>query len=56
MSALKKQSLASLPDDPDKLKSIIMELSSRVAALEEYVLLGRAKKYGASSEKSVDQR
>ncbi len=32
-----------------------MELSSRVAALEEYVLLERAKKYGASSEKSVDQ-
>jgi len=56
MRAIKKQSLESLPDDPDKLKSIIMELSSRVAALEEYVLLGRAKKYGASSEKSVDQR
>ena len=55
MSALKKQSLASLPDDPEKLKSIIMELSSRVAALEEYVLLGRAKKYGTSSEKSADQ-
>lgn len=56
MRAIKKQSLESLPDDPDKLKSIIMKLSSRVAALEEYVLLGRAKKYGTSSEKSVDQR
>ena len=56
MRAIKKQSLESLPDDPEKLKSIIMELSSRVAALEEYVLLGRAKKYGASSEKSADQR
>ncbi len=56
MRATKKQPLASLPDDPEKLKAIIMKLSSRVAALEEYVLLGRAKKYGASSEKSVDQR
>jgi len=56
MRATKKQPLKSLPDDPEKLKSIIMELSSRVAALEEFVLLGRAKKYGASSEKSIDQR
>lgn len=56
MRAIKKQSLESLPDDPEKLKSIILELSLRVAALEEYVLLGRAKKYGTSSEKSVDQR
>ncbi|MBL1261135.1 MAG: IS66 family transposase [Thiotrichaceae bacterium] len=56
MRATKKQSLESLPSDPEKLKLIIMKLSSRVAALEEYVLLGRANKYGASSEKSVDQR
>jgi len=55
MRATKKQPLASLPSDPEKLKLIIMKLSSRVAALEEYVLLGRANKYGASSEKSVDQ-
>jgi len=56
MRATKKQSLESLSSDPEKLKLIIMKLSSRVAALEEYVLLGRANKYGASSEKSVDQR
>jgi len=39
MRAVKTQPLESLPDDPEKLKSIIMKLSSRVAALEEYVLL-----------------
>jgi len=33
-----------------------VQLSSHVAALEEYVLLSRINKYGASSEKSPDQQ
>lgn len=56
MSAAKKLQLQSLPDDLETLKSIIAQLSSRVAALEEYVLLSRINKYGASSEKSPAQQ
>jgi len=56
MSALKKQSIQSLPDDPVALKIIIASQAKRIAALEEYVALGNVKKYGASSEKSPDQQ
>jgi transposase len=55
MSALKKQSTSSLPDDPIALKIIIATQAKRIAALEEYVALNRLKRYGASSEKSPDQ-
>ena len=56
MSALKKSATCSLPDDPEALKVIIAEQAKRIAALEEYVLLEKIRKYGASSEKSPDQR
>ncbi len=46
----------SLPDDPEALKVIIAEQAKRIAALEEYVLLEKIRKYAASSEKSPDQR
>lgn len=56
MSALKKSVKQSLPDDPVALKRIIVEQALRIATLEEYVMLGKIKHYGASSEKSPDQR
>ena len=55
MSALKKQPIDSLPDDPHTLKKIIAEMAVRITALEEYVRLSKIKKYAASSEKSADQ-
>ena len=56
MSALKPPVTCSLPDDPKALKAIIAEQARRIAALEEYVLLEKIRKYGASSEKSPDQK
>ena len=56
MSALKKPATCSLPDDPAALKVIIAEQAKRIAALEEYVMLEKIRKYAASSEKSPDQR
>ena len=56
MSALKKQVIESLPDDPGALKLIIARQATRIAALEEYVALEKLKKYAASSEKSPDQQ
>jgi len=56
MSALKKQSIQSLSDDPVALKIIIAAQAKRIAMLEEYVALDKFKKYGASSEKSPDQQ
>jgi len=56
MSTVKKQQHTPLPDDPKALKIIIAEQARRIAALEEYVLLDKIRKYGASSEKSPDQR
>ena len=56
MSALNSPVTCSLPDDPKALKAIIAEQARRIAALEEYVLLEKIRKYGASSEKSPDQK
>ena len=55
MSALTKQPIDSLPDDPHALKKIIAEMAVRITALEGYVRLSKIKKYAASSEKSADQ-
>jgi len=35
---------------------VIAEQARRIIILEEYVLLDKIKKYGASSEKSADQQ
>src|SRR6056297_2717628 len=54
MSAAKQQ-LPDLPDDPAQLKEIILQLSSRVNALEEYIRLEKLRKFAARSEKSASQ-
>lgn len=54
MSAAKQQ-LPNLPDDPTQLKEIILQLSMRVAALEEYIRLEKHRKFAARSEKSTPQ-
>ncbi len=45
----------SLPDNTALLKEIILQLSQRVASLEEFIRLEKQQRYGASSEKSADQ-
>lgn len=45
-----------LPSDPEKLKTIILQQEKRIALLEEIVRLEKLRKYGASSEKSPDQQ
>jgi len=55
MSTVKTLSPQTLPDNAEELKALVMQLASRVAALEEYVLLGRTKQFGASTEKSPGQ-
>ena len=56
MSTAKVFTSQTLPDDAEELKALVIQLASRVAALEEYVLLGRAKQFGVSTEKSPDQQ
>ena len=56
MSTAKTLTPQTLPDNAEELKALVMQLASRVAALEEYVLLGRIKQFGASTEKSPDQQ
>lgn len=56
MSALKQSAKQPLPDDPVALKRIIVEQALRITTLEEYVMLSKLKQFGASSEKSPDQR
>jgi len=63
MSAAKKQSLQALPDDAEALKKIIARQDSeiadkdqRIALLEEFVRLHKLNKFGASSEKCVNQQ
>lgn len=62
MGAVKSSTLKKLPDDVEALKRIIAEKDlviilkeQRITQLEEYLLLGRARKFGASSEKSPGQ-
>lgn len=50
-----KSSLSHLPDDPEQLKDIIHQLSSRVSALEEYIRLERLRRFAATSEKVSGQ-
>lgn len=50
-----KSSLSHLPDDPEQLKDIILQLSSRVSALEEYIRLERLRRFAAKSEKVSGQ-
>jgi len=45
----------SLPDNTALLKEIILQLSQRVASLEEFIRLEKQQRYGASSEKSAEQ-
>lgn len=47
-----KPSLKSLPDDPEQLKAIILQLSTRVSALEEYIRLEQLRKFASKSEKT----
>ncbi len=56
MRALKKHSFESLPNEPGALKNIIAAQAQRIALLEEYVALAKLKRFGASTEKSPDQR
>lgn len=52
MSAAKTHSLTSLPDDPDELKALVLQLSERVHVLEEFFRLERLRKFAARSEKT----
>lgn len=54
MSAVKPQ-LPDLPDDPAQLKAMVLQLSSRVQALEEYLRLEKRRTFAARSEKSTVQ-
>lgn len=47
--------LPDLPDDPEQLKGIILQLSTRVSALEEYIRLERLRRFAAKSEKVSGQ-
>ena len=51
MSAAKPP-LKNLPDDPEQLKAIILQLSTRVSALEEYIRLEQLRKFASKSEKA----
>jgi len=44
-----------LPDNTELLKEIILQQAQRIASLEEFIRLEKQQRYGASSEKSVDQ-
>lgn len=55
MSTAKHNPIKSLPNDPDVLKNIIVQQAARIVALEEFVRLEKARKYGVRSEKSPDQ-
>ncbi len=44
-----------LPDNTALLKEIILKQAQRIASLEEFIRLEKQQRYGASSEKSVDQ-
>jgi len=59
MSALKKDvsnTVSQLEKALSEKDQIILQQAKRIAALEEYVALGRLKRYGTSSEKSPDQQ
>jgi len=59
MRALKKHVSITVPELEKALfekELIIATQAKRIAMLEEYVALGKFKKYGASSEKSPDQQ
>jgi transposase len=45
-----------LPDEPELLKQITAQQAKRIALLEEVVYLQQHKRFGASSEKSLDQQ
>ena len=62
MRAAKDNTVQTLPDDVEALKAIIANQDNiialkqqRILQLEEFLLLSRAKKFGASTEKSPDQ-
>lgn len=55
MSALNEYISQPLPDDPAALKKIIHAMAIRMSVLEEFSRLSKIKKYGASTEKSIDQ-
>ncbi|GAA3926674.1 hypothetical protein GCM10022277_23470 [Litoribacillus peritrichatus] len=44
-----------LPNDPEALKQLVLEQQSRIALLEELVILFKSKQFGKSSEKSPNQ-
>lgn len=63
MRAAKENTAQALPDDVEALKRIIADQKNiialkeqRITQLEEYLLLSRTKTFGASTEKSADQR